>query len=112
MRSGGVILNDIPKLHFNYPMSSYHCISLERNDLKIPLKLSGTSSYIYSQLPHMKEIQECKKVFITPGSDDWNPHCEYFEKNENIMTNFEGEIVEYKRKTNDAMEISDSNDMF
>ena len=112
MRSGGVIVNDIPKLHFNYPTSSYHCISLERNDLKIPLKLSGTLSYFYSRLLHVKEIQECKKVFITQDSDDWNPHCEYFDKNENVMTNFEVEMVEDKRNTNYAMEISNYNNMF
>ena len=67
----GVIVNDFG----NDPTSSDHCISFEINDLNIPLKLSGTFSYFYSLRPHMKEIQEQDKVFITPDSDDWNPHC-------------------------------------
>ena len=93
MRAGGVIVNDIPKIHYKYPTSSVHFMSLVNNDLKIPLNFSRDLSYFYSGLRHVKEIQECNKVFITPDSDDWNTHCKYFEKNENTMTNFEGNIV-------------------
>ena len=48
MRAGGVIVNDISKIHFNDPTSSDDCISFERNDLKIAMKFSGTFSYVYS----------------------------------------------------------------
>ena len=43
MRSNGLIVKDIPKVHLNDPTSSDHCISFERNRLKIPLKFLGTS---------------------------------------------------------------------
>ena len=26
MRAGGVVVNGAPKVHYNYPMSRYHCI--------------------------------------------------------------------------------------
>ena len=65
--------------------------------------MSGTFSNLYDQLLHMEDLQEREKVFITPDSDDWNPHWEYFDNNENAMTNFEGSIVENKRKNNCAM---------
>ena len=60
----------------------------------------------------MKQIQDCYIIFIAPYSEHFNNRCKYFEKNQNAMTNFEGDIVEDKRKTDYAMEISDDNDMF
>ena len=86
-------MNYIPNINCNDYTPSDHCISFERNNLKIPMKVSGTFSYFYSQLPYVKELQEREKVFITLDSGDWNPHCGYFEKYENEMTNFEVEIV-------------------
>ena len=47
----------------------------------------------------MNELQEWEKVFITPDSDDWNPHCKSFAKNENAITNFEGDIGQDNRNT-------------
>ena len=60
----------------------------------------------------MKDLQDRNKVFITPVSDDWNPHCGSFEKNDNSMNNFEGDIVEDQISTDYAVEISDDNGMF
>ena len=93
-------------------MPNYHCISFERNGIKIPLKLSGTFSYLYFLLPNVKEINYCDKVFITLDSDNWNPQCGSFQKNDNAMTKFEGDIMEYERRADYAMEISDENDVF
>ena len=112
MRAGGVIVKYIPKIHCNNTTPSDHCILFENNDLKIPLKLSGTFSYFYSQPPHVKDLQECDKVFITPDSDNWNPHCEYLRKIRMQRLIFEGEIVKDKRNTNYTMDISDEYDMF
>ena len=83
IRLDGVIVNDIPKINCKDSTSSDHCISFEINDENIPLKLSGTFPYFYSQLPFVKELQESKNVFITLDSDDWNPQCESFENNYN-----------------------------
>ena len=60
----------------------------------------------------MNNVQDCDSVFITPYIDNWNPHCDFFKKNDNAMTNFGGELLEDKRNNNDAMGISDGNEMF
>ena len=73
MREGGEIINNIPKIHCNDPRSNDHYISFERNDSKTPMKFSVTFSYFYFLLSYVKEIQDCYKLFITPGSDDWKP---------------------------------------
>ena len=102
MRAGGMIVNDITKIHCNYNTPSDPFISFESNDFKIPLKLSGIFLYFYFRLAHVKELQECFKVFITRGSDNWNAHCEYFDKHNNAMTKFEDDIVEDYRSTDYA----------
>ena len=75
------------------------------------MKLYGTFSYLYSRILHVNKLQECDTVFIMPDSNNWNSQCEYFGKDENAMINFEDEILEDKKNTNYAMEISDDNDM-
>ena len=37
MREGGVIVNDIPKMHCEFPCIDDHCISFKDIDLRIPL---------------------------------------------------------------------------
>ena len=74
--------------------------------------MSGTFSYFYYPFSHVKDLQECDKLFITTDSDDWNPHRKSFEKNKNAMNNFEGDIVENERRTDHEMDIIDDSDMF
>ena len=74
-----------------------HCIRFKSSDMKIPMQLSGTFSYFRYRLPTVDELYSCDKLFITPDSSDWNPHCMYFEQNERSMLNFEGEIVDETR---------------
>ena len=80
VKSGGVIVKNIPKKHSKDPTSSNLCISSERNDLKILLKLSGTFSYLYSRPLYVKEQSYYDKVFMTPDINDSNPKCKYCEK--------------------------------
>jgi hypothetical protein len=79
LRAGGVIINDVPKIHCPDPSVLDHCISFPDSDLKIPLQLFGTFSYFHSRKPETEELYSCDKVFLTPDSSDWNPHCESYE---------------------------------
>ena len=42
MRAGGVIVNDVPKIHCADPTVNDHCIRFTGSDLRIPLQLTGT----------------------------------------------------------------------
>ena len=71
--------------------------------MKIPMQLSSTLLYFHSRLLTVDEIYSCDKLFITPDSSDWQPHCMYFEQNEIAMLNFEGEIVDETRRDQQPM---------
>ena len=85
---GGVIFSDAPKIHCVDPTIEDHCIRFKNSDLKIPMQLSGTFSYFHSRLPTLYELYSCDKLFITPDSSDWHPHCLSFEQNERAILNF------------------------
>ena len=89
MREGGVIVNDVPKIHTKHPTVKDHSISFpDEPDLLIPLHLSGIFSYFYTRKPEKKELFDCTKLFLTPDASDWNPHCTSFESNERSMLDF------------------------
>ena len=87
MREGGVIVNDIPKMHCSDPTINDHCISFKDANLRIPLQLNGIFSYFQTRKPLASELYGKDKIFITPDSSEWNPHCESYSHNESIMTN-------------------------
>lgn len=97
MREGGVKVNDVPKIHCKGPTEDHHALSFTDSSLRIPLSLSGIFSYFHTRKPDEKELFECKKLFLTPDSNDWNPHCASFATNEESMLNFRGEIAEKGR---------------
>ena len=65
MREGGVIVNDVPKIHTKHPTVKDHSISFpDEPDLLIPLHLSGIFSYFYTRKPEKKELFDCKKLCL------------------------------------------------
>ena len=85
MRASGVTLNETPKIHSKYPTIDYHCVTFEDSDLIIPLQLSGVFSYFHTRKPILSELHEFPKLFLTLDVNDWNPHCQSFETNEQSM---------------------------
>ena len=113
MRAGGVLVNDIPKIHCQDPTKNDHCITFNDNDLRIPLQLIGTFSYFHTRKPMSQELFDKDKVFITPDSSDWNPHCLSFEQNERAMLDYEGELNDIDRRSNEPMQTNnDGDDVF
>ena len=106
MREGGVIVNDIPKVHCESPSIEDHCISFKDIDLRIPLQLNGVFSYFNSRKPLPNELYDKDKVFITPDASEWNPHCPSYSHNESVMTNYEGEITSPSAHTKIQKELT------
>ena len=40
-----------------------------------------------------------RKIFLTPCSSDWNPHCQFNERNELSMLDFEGNMYDPSRRS-------------
>ena len=112
MREGGLIVNDIPKMHCDDPCIEDHCILFKDIDLRIPLQLNGIFSYFNSRKPLPSELYDKDKVFITPDASAWNHHCISYTQNELAMINHEGNILTNSihvkipmQKSNDLDEI-------
>jgi hypothetical protein len=104
MRAGGVIVNDVLKIHCSNPTTSDHSISFQSHDLRIPLSLNGTFSYFHHRIPTSDKIHGCDKIFITPDSHQWNPHCQSFSQNEKSMLDYQGYLTEPERRLHLLME--------
>lgn len=64
MREAGLIVNDVPKIHFQDSQSTDHAIIFPDDDLRIPLLLSGTFSYFKSCKPIGEDIDDCDPLFF------------------------------------------------
>jgi len=112
MREGGVVVNDVPKIHTKNPTVKDHSISFhDEPDLLIPLHLSGIFSYFCTRRPEEKELFEYNKLFLTPDASDWNPYCTSFESNEKSMLDFKSEISEKSRWLRDPQIFDDTEEI-
>ena len=71
LRQGGIVVNDIAKIHCTDPTSDDHYIMFPQTDLRIPLKLNGIFSYFKSRKLLPCELYANNKIFITPDSVEW-----------------------------------------
>ena len=110
MRSGGVQVNDKPKIQCDQPTVEDHSLSFPDSDIRIPLQLHGVFSYFPTRRPTESELEECQKVFITPDSQDWNPHCQSYDNNERSMLDFEGNMAENDRRSAEKVVFEDEDD--
>jgi len=94
MRTGGAVVNDVPKIQCEDPAVDDHCIPFDDSDLWIPLHLNSVFSCFHMRVPTERELHECEKVSLTPDASDWNPHCNSYEQNERSMLDFEGNLSE------------------
>ena len=103
MKAGGATINDVPKIHCEDHIVNDHTVSFEHSNLRIPLQLNGVFSYFHTRVPTEIELHECEKLFLTPDSSNWNPHCQFYEKNERSIINFEGDISKHYLRSNDGV---------
>ena len=65
MRSDGIAINDVQKMHGEDPVVDNHSVSFDYSDLRITLKLNGVF-YFYTRVPTERELHEHEKLFLTP----------------------------------------------
>ena len=93
---GGVVVNDVAKIHLNQPTKKDHSLYFPENDVHIPLSLNGIFSYFPSSKPTSQEVEECENILMLTPEGPWDPHSDVFSKNEENMLDFEGNMVEEK----------------
>ena len=99
MKAVGVTISDVPNTHCEDPAFDDHSISFNHSDLRMPLQLNGVLSCFHMKVPTKREIHECEKLFLTPDSSDWNPHCQSYKRNEGSILGFEGNMSDPFRRS-------------
>ena len=89
MRTRKITVNATPKIQSKTLTINDHCIIFKWYDLRIPLQLSDKFSYLHHRILTTEELGGYDKIFITPDSTTWNPHCESVAKTGESMLNFE-----------------------
>ena len=69
-------------------------------DVRIPLSLNGVFSYFPTSKPSEEDLEQCENILLRTPNALWNPHCDAYARNENSMTDFEGNMIEkqYRRQ--------------
>ncbi len=112
MREAGIVVNDTPKIHMNDPTVEDHSIYFEETNFRIPMALWGTFSYFPTRAPTNDELDACDDVYLLTPNGIWNPHSDSYSKNEEMMTDWEGNMVEKQhRKTILLSEIEEDHAM-
>ena len=97
MREAGIQISDTPKIQVDDPTVVDHSIFFPCDDFRIPLSLWGVFSYFPTSKPTAKEMMETASVYILTPSR-WNPHCDSYATNEENMLDWEGNMVDKRRR--------------
>ena len=98
MREAGIDVNDVPKIQVEDPSVEDHSIFFSDTGFRIPLSLWGTFSYFYTSKPSVEFLSSCEDVYLLTPTN-FNPHCDAYERNEENMLDWEGNIVEKQHRT-------------
>ena len=104
MRLAGIEVNECPKFLSKHPTEHDHSLFFKDEDVRIPLELRNTISYIPSRIPTQDELQvmntpDIKLLLLTPDSPSWNPHNSNYTDQEKAMTDSFGNILQRKEKS-------------
>ena len=93
MRLVGVSVDECPKFLSSHPTEVNHLIYFEKEDIRIPLQLSGIISCLPCRYPGEREMEENDGILeLTPDVDVWNPHDTIFQDQEEAMVDFSGNV--------------------
>ena len=97
MREAGIQLRDTPKIQVTSPSEDDHSLYFPDDGFRIPLSLWGVFSYFPSSKPTASMLEHSDDVYlITP--ERWNPHDEAYAVNEENMLDWEGHMIDRKRR--------------
>ena len=97
MREAGIQLRDTPKIQVTSPSEDDHSLYFPDDGFRIPLSLWGVFSYFPSSKPTASMLEHSDDVYlITP--ERWDPHDEAYAVNEENMLDWEGHMIDRKRR--------------
>ena len=100
LREAGITVCTKAKQHCNDPTVENHSIYIKEHDLRIHLNITGIISYLTIRKPAVEELKQLEAIDLTPDLPSWDPYDVNFERREDVMLDFEGNIIpSQERKT-------------
>ena len=93
IREASLFLDETPKFQLTSLSQDNHTIYDEVTGLRIHLHLNGAFSYFASRSLTMEEQETWENyhvIYLTPDSDQWNPHNSHFADAEAAMLDNNG----------------------
>ena len=90
-----------------------HSVYCKEINLRIVLKIEGIFPVFETRWLNANEVTEAGEydiVFISPDADSWNPNCETWGDQEDLMLDQDGDIIRYE--VNKPVEIIEESDYF
>jgi hypothetical protein len=100
-----VTVDECARVLTTLPDNSLHCITFDKEQVKIPLRLNGIVSYFASRRPTLQEYHTCQHLHLTPEEPEWNPLDPTFEMRENHMIGDNGNILQRESPPMTSQEI-------
>ncbi len=99
MRLAGLEVNECAKFLAKKPSIHHHSILFPDQQYRIPLLLTGITSYIPTRMPMQDELddleKECRPLLeLTPQVNHWNPHASVYQDQEDAMLDYRGQLKE------------------
>ena len=92
MRLAGLEVDECPKFLAKKPSINNHSIYFPEEDVRIPLMLEGTISYVPTRESTRDELESLPILDITPNSSSWNPHNPAYRDQEDNMIDYKGNL--------------------
>ena len=110
IREALLFLNKTPKFQSTELSLENHTIHDQVTGLRIHLQLNGTFSYFASRsltLEDQESWENYPVIYLTPDSDQWDPHAAHFSDAEAAMLDYNREIVTTNKPSRDMFEEVD-----
>jgi len=115
VREASLFLDKPPKFQSTVVSLENHTIYDEVTGLRIHLQLNGTFSYFVTRSLTLEEQDNWENypvVYLTPDSDQWDPHASHFAEAEAAMVDSSGEIVGQRKQNQNLFKEADIKELY
>ena len=111
VRRKGNVINDVPKIQCRDPTEDDHAICFADTGVRITLQLINTTSYFDSVRPTLHEVTEAMEddtiLELNLEEDEWDPHNPSYAREESLMLDFEGKMIEQRVRDREILRERD-----
>lgn len=96
IREAGIPIDDVAKIQCGDPSVENHSMYLSSVDVRVHFSLTGIVSYFSTSKPSREDLEDeaIDLINITPDMPSWDPYTDVYERQEERMLDFEGNMVE------------------